>query len=68
MFYNFFYSKEKWLLVLHNVIGQQINRVIKTVIQLYKDIDFSIDIKTNLKIVGFPHITFNLNNGTFKPY
>ena len=39
---------------MHNVIGQQINRVIKTVIQLYKDIDFSIDIKTNLKIVSFP--------------
>ena len=33
-----------------------------------KDISFLIDIETNLKIVNFLYITFNLNNGTFKLY
>ena len=31
-------------------------------------IDFKIDIETNLKIVNFLDITFNLINGSYKPY
>ena len=53
------------LLVLRNVNGQQIDRVRKYVIQLSKDIGFLIDIETNLKIVNFLDIRFDLNNGTF---
>ena len=59
--------RDDGLLVLRNVIGQHIDRVRKNVIQLFKDIGFFIDIVTNLKIVNFLDITFNLNNGTFKP-
>ena len=55
------------LLVLCNVNRQQIDCLRKN-IQLYKVIGFLIDIETNLKIVNFLDITFNLNNGTFKPY
>ena len=61
-------SRDDGLLVLHNVSGQQIDCVMKNVIQLFKNIDFLIDIETNLKIVNFLDITFNLNNGMFKPY
>ena len=53
------------LLVLCNVNGQQIDRVRKNVIQLFKDIGFLKDIKTSLKIVNFLGIRLNLNNGTF---
>ena len=56
------------LLVLRNINGQQVDRVRKNTIQTFKDVDFLIDIETNLKIVDFLDITFNLNNGTFKPY
>ena len=56
------------LLVFRNVNGQKINRIRKKVIQLFKDSGFLIDIETNLKIVNFLDITFNLSNGTFKPY
>ena len=56
------------LLVLRNVNGQKLDRIRKKVIQLFKDCGFLIDIKTNLKIVNFHDITFNLKNGTFKPY
>ena len=55
-------------MVLRKVNGQQIDRVRKNVIQLLKDIGFLIDIEFNVKIVNFLDITFNLNNGTFKPY
>ena len=60
--------RDDGLLVLRNVNGLQIDRVNKNVIQLFKDIGFLIDIVTKLKIVNFLDITFNLNNGTVKPY
>ena len=52
--------KDDGLLVLRNVNVQQMDRV--------KDIGFFIDIVTNLKIVNFLNITFNLRNVLFKPY
>ena len=60
--------RDDGLLVLRKVNGLQIDRVNKNVIQLFKDIGFLIDIVTKLKIVNFLDITFNLNNGTVKPY
>ena len=53
---------------MHNANGQQTDRIRKNVIQLFKEIGFLTDIETNLKIINFLGITFNLNNGTFKPY
>ena len=60
--------RDNSLLVLRNVNGQQIDCVRKNTIQTFKEVGFLIDIETNLKIVDFLGITFNLNNGTFKPY
>ena len=60
--------RDDGLLLLHNVNGHQIHRVRKSVIQLSKDVGFLIGVKTNLKIVNFLDITFNLDNGSFKPY
>ena len=40
----------------------------KNIIKIFKDTGFAIDIETNLKIVDFLDITFNLNNGTYRPY
>ena len=34
----------------------------------FKEIDFKIELETNLKIVNFLHITFNLANSTYRPY
>ena len=39
----------------------------KTVIKIFKDIGFSIDIQTNLKEVDFLDVTLNLQNGTNHP-
>ena len=60
--------RDDGLLVLHDVNGQQIDRVRKTVVQLFKDIGVFIRIETNLNITNFLDITFSLNNSTFKPY
>ena len=40
----------------------------KTIIKIFKDIGFSIDIQTNLKEVDFLDVTLNLQNGTHHPY
>ena len=37
-------------------------------IKISKGTDFAIDVETNLKIVDFLDITFNLHNGTYRPY
>ena len=38
----------------------------KNIIKIFKGIGFIIDVETNLKIVDFLYITFNLNNGTYR--
>ena len=56
------------MLILRNVNAQQTDRIHKNIIKIFKDIAFAIDMETNLKIVYFLDITFNLNNGTYRPY
>ena len=56
------------LLILRNVNGQQIDRMWKNIIKIFKDIAFAIDVETNLKIVDFLDNTCNLNNGTYRMY
>ena len=41
------------LLILRNVNGQQIDRMRKNIIKIFKDIGFAIDVETNLEIVDF---------------
>ena len=53
---------------MRNKTGQQIDRMRKNIIKIFKDIGFAISIETNLKIVDFLDITFNLNNGIYRPY
>ena len=40
----------------------------KNIIKIFKDTGFAIDVETNLKIVDFSDITFNLSNGTYRSY
>ena len=60
--------RDDGLVILRNVNGQQIDRTRKNIIKIYQDIGFGIDIETNSKVVDFLDITFNLNNGIYKPY
>ena len=55
------------LIMQRNENEQVTNRIRKKVIKIFKEIGFKMEIKTNLKIVDFLDITFNLSNGTQKP-
>ena len=38
------------------------------IIRIFKQIGFKIEIKTNLKEVDFPDVTFDLRKETYRPY
>ena len=40
----------------------------KNVIEIFKDVGFSIDIEANSEVVDFLDITFYLNDGIYKTY
>ena len=40
----------------------------KKIISVFKNIDFKIEIVTNLTEVDFLDLTFNLENNTYRPY
>ena len=48
--------------------GYQIDQLHKKFIKIFKEIGFKLDLETNLKIVGFLDMTFNLVNGSYKLY
>lgn len=60
--------RDDGLAVVKNLSNQQIDRTRKTIIKIFKDIGFDIEIQTNLKEVDFLDITFNLTSGTYKPF
>ena len=47
---------------------QQIDQLRQKIIKIFNEIGFKIDIETNLKIVNFLDMTFNLINISHKPY
>ena len=54
------------LILMRNENGQKTDRIRKEVIKIFKEIGFKIEIKTNLKVVDFLDITFNISSGTYK--
>ena len=65
---NFGLYRDHELILLRNLNGQQMDKKRKTIIKIFKDIGFSIDIQTNLKEVDFLDVTLNLQNGTYHLY
>ena len=60
--------RDDGLILLQNANGQLTDIIRKTVINLFKEIGFKIEIETILKIVNFLDVTFNLVNSTYIPY
>ena len=56
--------RDDGLILLPYVNRQNMDRIRKNVIKIFKEVGFKIEIRTNLKIVDFLDITFNLTNGT----
>ena len=55
-------------LALLNLTGQQTDKVRKSIIGVFKDVEFSLEIETNLKDLDFLDVSRNLRNRTYRPY
>ena len=55
-------------IVLNKGTSQKTDKIRKKLIQVFKDNGFSIDIVTNLVEFNFLDVTFNLRNGSYRPY
>ena len=56
------------LVDLRNANGRTADLSRKDIISIFRTFGFNIDIQTNLKIVDFLNVTFNLENGTYRPF
>ena len=65
---NFGLYQDDGLPLLRSLNGQLTDNVKKNIIWVFKDISFSLEIKTNLKEVDFLDVSLNLRNGTYRPY
>ena len=60
--------RDDGLVLLRNTSKQKTDRIRKDIIEIFKNAGFKIKIKTNLQIVDFLDVTFNLLDETYKPY
>jgi len=60
--------RDDGLAVFKNITGPQADRIRKDITRHFKTHGLNITIQTNLKIVNYLDVTFNLNNGTYYPY
>ena len=60
--------RDDGLVVFKNISGPQAERIRKDITSHFKNNGLNITIQTNLKIVNYLDVTFNLNNGTYCPY
>ena len=60
--------RDDGLAAFYNTNSQESDRIRKDIIQEFGKLNLKITITTNKKIVNFLDITFNLSDGTYKPY
>ena len=56
------------LVLLRNTSKQKTDQIRKDIIEIFKNAVFKIEIKTNLHVVDFLDVTFNLLGGACKSY
>ena len=61
-------TNEDGLAVLKNKSGPQSKHVKKIIQKIFKEHGLDIIIQCNMKIVNYLDVTFNLNDGTYKPF
>ena len=57
-------SRDNGLFILRKINKQQADTVRKKIISIFKNIEFKIEVVTNLTEVDFLDVTFNLENNT----
>ena len=60
--------RDDGLFILRKINKQQTDKIRKKIISIFKNINFKIEIVTNLTEVDFLDLTFNLENNTYRPY
>ena len=60
--------RDDWLVLLRNTSKQKTVQIQKGILQIFKNTGFKIKIKTNLHIVDFLDLMFNLLDGMYKAY
>ena len=60
--------RDDGLAVLKKKSGPQSEQVKKNIQKIFKDHGLDIIIQCNMKVVNYLDVTFNVNNGTYKPY
>ena len=60
--------RDDGLAVFEHISGPQAEKIKKSFQKIFKDNGLDIIIECNLKIVNYLDITFNLNDGSFRPY
>ena len=60
--------RDDGLFILRNINKQQTDKIQKKIISNFKNINFKIEIVTNLTEVDFLDVIFNLENNTYRPY
>ena len=60
--------RDDGLAIFKNTSGPQTERIRKNITRHFKNHGLKITIQTNLKIVNYLDVTFNLTNGSYYPY
>ena len=60
--------RDNGLVLFSNISGPQTDRIKKDIKRIFVELGLKIEIKTNLKIVDFLDVTFNLTNRMYYPF
>ena len=60
--------RDDGLIVLRNMNARGTYKMRKIIIKMFKEVEFQLEIKTNLKKVHFLDVMFNLITGLYTPY
>ena len=60
--------RDDGLAIFKDINGHEADKIRKEFHQLFNKNGLSLEIDCNLKVVNYLDITFNLNNGTYKPF
>ena len=60
--------RDDGLSIFRNKSGTQLEKMKKELQRLFKEYDLEITTESNLTIVNYLDVTFNLKDGTFRPY
>ena len=60
--------RDDGLILLRNKNGRKTEQTRQVIVKVFKDVGFQLEIETNLKLVNFLDVTFNLSESTYHPY